>query len=325
MSEVTYRDAVVQALADELEADPRVIVIGEDVGAAGGVFKTTVGLIERFGPARVRDTPISEQAIVGCVLGAAVTGLRPVGEIMFADFAGVCFDQIANQMAKYRYQSGGQATVPATLRMASGGSIGFGAQHSQCVENWFLNIPGLKLCLPATPADAYTLLRAAVRDDDPVIVFEHKALYARTGELSDPAAALPIGRAEVVREGRHATVVAAQLMRHRTLEAAALLQDEEIEIEVIDPRTIAPLDVDTVIASLSRTGRLACVQESPAPGSWGQAVIGECVAGGFELLDAPPLLVAADAVPVPYAKSLEDAALPSVERIASALRELVHA
>jgi pyruvate dehydrogenase E1 component beta subunit len=325
VSEVTYREAVIQALADELEADPRVIVIGEDIGAAGGVFKTTVGLIDRFGPARVRDTPISEQAIVGCVLGAAVTGLRPVGEIMFADFAGVCFDQIANQMAKYRYQSGGQATVPATLRMASGGSIGFGAQHSQCVENWFLNIPGIKLCLPATPADAYTLLRAAVRDDDPAIVFEHKALYARSGELAEPGAALPIGRAEVVREGRHATVVAAQLMRHRTLEAAALLHDEEIEIEVIDPRTIAPLDVDTVIASLSRTGRLACVQESPAPGSWGQAVIAVCVAGGFELLDAPPLLVAADAVPVPYAKSLEDAVLPSVERIASALRELAHA
>ena len=313
MSEVAYRDAVVQALADELEADARVIVIGEDIGAAGGVFKTTVGLIDRFGPARVRDTPISEQAIVGTVLGAAVTGLRPVGEIMFADFAGVCFDQIANQMAKYRYQSGGQATVPATLRMASGGSIGFGAQHSQCVENWFLNIPGIKLCLPATPADAYTLLRAAVRDDDPVIVFEHKALYGRTGELGDPAGALPIGRAEVVRPGTHVTVVAAQLMRHRSLEAAAVLEAEGIECEVIDPRTIAPLDTDT------------CVLESPAAGSWGQAVITECVTGGFELLDAPPLLVAADAVPVPYAKTLEDATLPSVERIVAELRALVQA
>jgi len=325
MSTVTYREAVIRALADELSADDRVIVIGEDVGAAGGVFKATEGLHGRFGGARVRDTPISEQAIVGCVLGAAVMGLRPVGEIMFADFAGVCFDQIANQLAKYRYQSGAQATVPATLRMASGGSIGFGAQHSQCVENWFLNIPGIKLCLPATPADAYTLLRAAVRDDDPVIVFEHKALYGHTGELGDPAAALPIGRAEVVRPGTHVTVVAAQLMRHRSLEAAAALEQEGIECEVIDLRTIAPLDTDTVIASVTRTGRLACVQESPPAGSWGQAVIAECVTAGFELLDAPPLLVSADAVPVPYAKPLEDAALPGVERIVAELRALVHA
>jgi pyruvate/2-oxoglutarate/acetoin dehydrogenase E1 component len=325
MSEVSYRDAVIRALGDELEADDRVILIGEDVGAAGGVFKATVGLFDRFGGARVRDTPISEQAIVGCVLGAAVTGLRPVGEIMFADFAGVCFDQIANQLAKYRYQSGGQATVPATLRMASGGGVGFGAQHSQCVENWFLNIPGIKLCLPATPADAYALLRAAIRDDDPVIVFEHKALYARTGDIDGPEAALPIGRARVVRPGGGLTVVAAQLMLHRTLEAAEALAAEGIDCEVIDPRTIAPLDTATVLESVGRTGRLACVQESPAAGSWGQAVVGACVEAGFELLDAPPRLIAADPVPVPYAQSLEDAVLPGVERIASGLRELAGA
>ena len=220
MSEtVTYREAVIRALGDELEEDPAVVLIGEDVGAAGGVFKATVGLHERFGGRRVRDTPISEQAIVGAVLGAAVAGLRPVGEIMFADFAGVCYDQIANQLAKYRFQSGGQCTVPATLRMAGGGSLGFGAQHSQCVENWFLNIPGLKLCVPSTPADVYTLLRAAIRDDDPVLVFEHKALYGVTGELSN-GVALPIGRAEIVRSGTDVTVVATQLMRHRAEQAA---------------------------------------------------------------------------------------------------------
>jgi len=323
MSAITYRDAITRALADELAADERVILIGEDVGAAGGVFKATEGLFDRFGPARVRDTPISEQAIVGTVLGAAVMGLRPVAEIMFADFAGVCYDQIANQLAKYRYQSGGQATVPATLRMASGGSVGFGAQHSQCVENWFLNIPGIKLCLPGTPADAYALLRAAIRDDDPVIVFEHKALYPQTGEPAD--AALPIGRAEVVLRGDHITVVAAQLMRQRAEAAAAVLRAEGVECELIDPRTIAPLDVETILASLGRTGRLACVSESPAAGSWGQAVIAECTAAGFELLDAPPLMIAADPVPVPYAKSLEDAALPSAERIAAGLRELARA
>jgi pyruvate dehydrogenase E1 component beta subunit len=325
MSEISYRDAVIRALADELAADERVVLIGEDVGAAGGVFKATVGLFDRFGGARVRDTPISEQAIVGCVLGAAVTGLRPVGEIMFADFAGVCFDQIANQLAKYRYQSGGQATVPATLRTASGGGVGFGAQHSQCVENWFLNIPGIKLCVPGTPADAYGLLRSAIRDDDPVIVFEHKALYGRTGALDDPEAALPIGRARVVRPGRSITVVAAQLMLHRALEAAEALSTEGIDCEVIDPRTIAPLDTATIVESLGHTGRLACVQEAPAAGSWGQTVIGECVMGGLELLDAPPRLIAADPVPVPYAQSLEDAALPSAGRIAAELRELAAA
>jgi acetoin:2,6-dichlorophenolindophenol oxidoreductase subunit beta len=325
MSAISYRDAVTRALADELAADERVILIGEDVGAAGGVFKATAGLFERFGRERVRDTPISEQAIVGCVLGAAVTGLRPVGEIMFADFAGVCFDQIANQLAKYRYQSGGQTSVPATLRMASGGGVGFGAQHSQCVENWFLNIPGIKLCLPATPADAYALLRAAIRDDDPVIVFEHKALYPRTGELGDPGTALPIGRAAIARRGDDITVVAAQLMLHRALEAAESLEPDGISCEVIDPRSIAPLDVATILESLGRTGRLACVQESPAPGSWGQAVVAECVASGFELLDAPPLLVAADAVPVPYAESLEDATLPNIDRIVRELRGLAHA
>jgi pyruvate dehydrogenase E1 component beta subunit len=319
--ELTYREAVAAAIGDELEADEKVVLIGEDVGAAGGVFKATEGLFERFGPGRVRDTPISEQAIVGCVLGAAVMGLRPIGEIMFADFAGVCFDQIVNQMAKYRYQSGGQAIVPATIRMACGGSVGFGAQHSQCVENWFLNVPGLKLCVPSTPADVYTLTRAAVRDDNPVIVFEHKALYARRGPLADPATALPLGVAEIVRRGSDVTVVATQLMRHRALEAAAILAEDGIECEVIDPRTIAPLDVDTILASLTQTGRLVCVQEGAAAGSWGQAVIAEAVDRGFELFDARPTLVAADAIPVPYAASLEDATLPTVQRIVAEVRE----
>ncbi len=324
MSELTYREAVARAIADELADDERVVLIGEDVGAAGGVFKATEGLFERFGPRRVRDTPISEQAIVGCALGAAVVGLRPVAEIMFADFAGVCFDQIANQMAKFRYQCGGQATVPVTIRMASGGSVGFGAQHSQCVENWFLNVPGIKLCLPSTPADAYTLLRAAVRDDNPVIVFEHKALYALHGELAEVGTGLPIGRAEVVRRGEHVTVVASQLMRHRAIEAADVLSSEGIECEVIDPRTIAPLDMETILVSLGHTGRLVCVQEAAANGSWGQAVISEAVGRGLELFDAPPRLVAADPIPVPYAKTLEDATLPSVERITVELRQIAH-
>jgi len=321
---VTYREAVIRALADELESDPTVVLIGEDVAAGGGVFKATEGLYARFGGARVRDTPISEQAIVGTVLGAAVAGLRPVGEIMFADFAGVCYDQIVNQLAKYRYQCGGQVGVPATLRMAGGGSLGFGAQHSQCVENWFLNTPGLKLCVPATPADVYALLRAAIRDDDPVIVFEHKALYGLSGALTK-GPPLPIGKAEVVRRGTDVTVVATQLMRHRAAEAAESLAAEDISCELIDLRTVAPLDIDTIIESVGHTGRLMCVQEAPAAGSWGQSVISQVAEKGFELLDGPPLLVAADPIPVPHARSLEEATLPSVERIAAAVRAVTAA
>lgn len=324
MSELTYREAVTAALDAELAADERVVLIGEDIGAAGGVFKATEGLFERHGPRRVRDTPISEQAIVGCALGAAVMGLRPVAEIMFADFAGVCFDQIANQMAKYRYQAGGQGSVPVTLRMAGGGGVGFGAQHSQAVENWFLNVPGLKLAVPGTPADAYGLLRAAIRDDNPVIVFEHKGLYSLRGELPEHGDGIvELGRADVVKAGTDVTVVATQLMRHRAVEAAELLDAEGISCEVVDLRTIAPLDVETVLESVGRTGRLACVVESPAAGSWGQAVVGDVVEQAFEHLDAPPHVIAADHVPVPYARSLEEAALPSVERIAGRLRALV--
>jgi len=317
---VTYREAVIGALADELDADPAVVLIGEDVGAAGGVFKATAGLFARFGGDRVRDTPISEQAIVGTVLGAAAAGLRPVGEIMFADFAGVCYDQIANQLAKYRYQTGGQATVPATLRLSGGGSLGFGAQHSQCVENWFLNIPGLHLFVPGTPADAYTMLRAAIRCDDPVLVFEHKALYSLRGELRDESDTPAFGRAEVVQSGSDVTVVATQLMRHRSAEAAELLAADGISVEVIDLRSIAPLDVDTVLESIKRTGRLICVQESPGPGSWGEALVAQVAVRAFELLDAPPSLVAADPIPLPYAKALEDATIPSVKSIAEAIR-----
>jgi acetoin:2,6-dichlorophenolindophenol oxidoreductase subunit beta len=322
METLTYREAVTRAIADELAADERVILIGEDVAAAGGVFKATDGLYARFGGARVRDTPISEQAIVGCVLGAAVMGLRPIGEIMFADFAGVCFDQIANQLAKYRYQSGGQAAVPATLRMAGGGSVGFGAQHSQCVENWFLNIPGLKICVPATPADAYGLLRAAIRDNNPVLVLEHKALYPQRGDVdATDAGIVPLGQAVVVREGSDVTVVATQLMRERAVAAAEVLAAEGTSCCVIDPRTIAPLDVATVLASVRQTGRLVCVQESPAAGSWGQSVIQAAVSTAFDAFDAAPCLIAADAVPIPYALALEDATLPSVERITREIRQ----
>jgi pyruvate/2-oxoglutarate/acetoin dehydrogenase E1 component len=321
MTELTYREAVGAALAAELERDESVILLGEDVGAAGGVFKTTEGLQERFGIQRVRDTPISEQAIVGCALGAALTGLRPVAEIMFADFAGVCHDQIANQLAKCRYMTGGQARVPVTLRLANGAGVGFAAQHSQPVENWFLNVPGLRICVPATPADAFGLLRSAIREDNPVLVFEHKGLYPERGEVDLDTDPVPLGAAEVVREGADVTLVATQLMRGRALEAADALAGE-VDVEVVDPRTLRPLDVDTIAASVEKTSRLLCVQECPASGSWGATVVAEVVERCWESLDARPRLLSADDTPIPYAGPLESAWMPTVNSIAAAVRAL---
>jgi pyruvate/2-oxoglutarate/acetoin dehydrogenase E1 component len=323
MTELTYRESVARALAEELERDERVLVLGEDVGAAGGVFQATAGLFERFGPRRVRDTPISEQAIVGCALGASVTGLRPVAEIMFADFAGVCFDQIANQLAKYRYMTGGQASVPVTIRMANGGGVGFAAQHSQAVENWFLNVPGLKICVPGTAADAYGLLKAAIREDNPVLVFEHKQLYPERGAVPDDDGVVELGRADVVRTGSDVTVVATQLMRRRALTAADVLAAEGIDVEVVDPRTLVPLDLETIVGSVAKTGRLVCVQECSPAGSWGATVVAAVVEHGWESLDTRPHLVSGDDTPIPYAGSLEEAWLPSVERIAHELRNLM--
>jgi acetoin:2,6-dichlorophenolindophenol oxidoreductase subunit beta len=322
MTELTYRDAVIAALSAELERDEDVLLMGEDVGAAGGVFKATEGLFARFGPRRVRDTPISEQAIVGCAIGSAVSGLRPVGEIMFADFAGVCYDQIANQLAKFTYMTGGQTSVPVTIRMANGAGGGFAAQHSQSVENWFLNVPGLKLCVPATPADAYALLRAAIRDDNPTIVFEHKLLYSLEGEVDLEREPVALGAAEIVREGSDVTLVATQMMRHRAAEAADALANEGISVELIDPRTLAPLDLDTILESVEKTSRLACVQECPPHGSWGATVVAEVAQRGFRSLDAAPITISADETPIPYAASLEEAWLPGVERIVVGIRDL---
>ena len=322
MTTLTYREAVTKALAEELERDQDVVLIGEDIAAAGGVFKATEGLFERFGPDRVRDTPISEQAIVGCAMGAAMTGLRPVAELMFADFAGVGFDQLANQLAKHHYMTGGQSRIPVTVRFANGAGIGFGAQHSQSSENWFLGIPGLRICVPGTPADAYALLKAAIRHDDPVLVFEHKGLYNVKGELPDFDDAAPIGRAEVRRPGRDVTLVGTQLMCQRALEAAEQLAVEDgIDTEVIDLRTLVPLDTATVVESVGRTSRLICVQECSFGGSWGASLVAAVVAEAFDALDGPPVVVGGDETPIPYAEALEAAWMPSTDRIATSVRE----
>lgn len=322
---LNYRQVISHAIAAAMRDDDRVILFGEDVAAAGGAFKATPGLLEEFGAARVRDTPISEQAIVGAALGAAITGLRPIAEIMFADFAGVCFDQIVNQVAKYRYMSNGQVTVPLVIRMSNGAGSGFAAQHSQASENWFLNVPGLKIVTPGTVEDLFGLMQSAVKDDNPVLFFEHKNLFSLKGRIPiGDAAMIPLGKAAVVREGADATVVANQQMRHRAVEAAGVLAQKGIEITVIDPRTLVPFDDETVLESLRETSRLTVVQEAPPAGSWGASLISRVVTSNMELLDAPPALIAGDETPVPYAGSMENAWLPSVTDIVDAVERQYH-
>lgn len=323
MSELTYRQAIIAALEDSLSEDPSVYLLGEDIGAAGGAFKNTEGLFNRFGPERVRDTPISEQAIVGCAIGSAIRGMRPVAEIMFADFAGVCFDQIANQLAKYRYMTSGQVSVSVTIRMANGAGVGFAAQHSQAVENWLLGISGLKIVAPGSAADVYRLLRASIADDDPVIFMEHKALFNDKEEVERGGAVGPLGGCKVVREGTDMTLVCNQKMTHEAQVAADELSEEEISVEVIDAPVLAPFDFETVFDSVDRTNRLGCVQETPAAGSWGSMLVAEVARQRFESLDAPPTLIGGPDTPIPYAAELERLWLPDASRIAQAVRQAV--
>ena len=326
MAELTYRGAVAAGIAQEMDRDPSVVFIGEDVGAAGGVFKTTEGLLERFGPERVRDTPISEQAIVGAVMGAAMTGLRPIGELMFSDFFAVAWDMVANQIAKTRYMTDGQVALPLVLRTANGGGLRFGAQHSQSIENWAMAIPGLKVVAPSTPADMLGLMAAAIRDPDPVIVCEHKALFAIKGGIPDGEHVEPLGEAKVVREGTDCAIVALAAMVPRALEAADRLADDGgISAEVIDLRCLVPLDVDTVLGSLAKTGRLFTVEENPRLAGWGAEIASIAADEGFWSLDAPIVRITTPHIPMPSAAALEDAAMPTVERIATTVRQRLEA
>ncbi len=322
MPQMTYREAVCKAIADEMRSDPDVIFFGEDVAIAGGVFKVTPGLYEEFGPNRVRDTPISEQAIVGAALGAAITGLRPVAELMFADFIFVSMDQIVNQIAKYRYMSGGQFTVPLTIRAAQGAGAGFGTQHSQCVESFLMGCPGLKVVVPSTPADMYGLLRGAIREDNPVFVLEHKLLYNMTGDIPDDAGPLKLGEAKVVWAGSDVTIVATQLMVHRSLEAAALLEKDGISVEVIDLRCMAPLDKDTILESVAKTSRLVIVEEAPHSAGWGGDIVSLVADEGIYWLDAPIKRVNMGQALIAYSPPLEDTVVPNVGRIADAVRSI---
>ncbi|MFE6097569.1 alpha-ketoacid dehydrogenase subunit beta [Streptomyces massasporeus] len=319
---ITYRDAVAEGIAREMRRDASVVCLGEDIAAAGGVFKTTTGLFEEFGPERVWDTPISEQAIVGAAMGAAMTGMRPVAEIMFSDFLACCWDYLANEIPKVRYMTGGQVTVPLVVRTANGGGLGFGAQHSQATENWALTVPGLKIAAPATPADVIGMLAAAIRSDDPVVFFEHKGLLATKGPPPPPGHVVELGRAAVVREGGDITLVALASMVPLALKAADVLAGEGIEAEVVDLRCLVPLDAATVLASLRKTSRLVTVEENPYQGGWGATVVSVVADEGFGLLDAPVRRVAGECVPLPFADALEQQVIPTVDKVVTEVRRL---
>lgn len=323
MAQLTYRDAVATAIAQEMERDPSVYLVGEDVAAAGGVFKATPGLFERFGAVRVRDTPISEQAIVGLAMGAAMTGLRPIVEIMFSDFLAVCWDLVANQIAKTRYMTDGQVSLPLVIRSANGGGLGFGAQHSQSLESWAMSVPGLKVVVPSNPADMLGLLAAAIRDPDPVLVFEAKALYPLKGNVPDGEHVVPLGQAATLRTGTDLTIVAIGSMVSRAVEAAVTLEADGISATVIDLRTLVPLDVTTILASVKATGRLVTVEESPRLCGWGAEVASIVAEEAVEYLEGPIIRVTTAHIPLPAAPSLEELAIPSAKRVIEAARAVM--
>jgi acetoin:2,6-dichlorophenolindophenol oxidoreductase subunit beta len=323
MRELRYTDALNEALREEMERDPAVIVMGEDIAAwgdGGGVFAVTKGLVGLFGPARVRDTPISEEAIVSIAVGAAATGTRPVVELMYSDFITLAMEPLVNQAAKLRYMFGGQAAVPLVLRTNLGASGGKAAQHSQSLETWVAHVPGLKVAVPATSADAKGLLKTAIRDDNPVVFFEHKLLYFQKGEVPDGEHLVPFGRAVVRRPGQHVTVVATQAMLLRALAVADVLASEGIEVEVIDPVTLSPLDIDTIAESISRTNRLVVCHEAVEQFGWAGEVAMQVMEHVFDELDGPIVRVCGRNLPVPYAATLEKAVIPSDHDIAQGIR-----
>jgi acetoin:2,6-dichlorophenolindophenol oxidoreductase subunit beta len=320
MAQLSYREAVAAGIAQEMERDERVVFLGEDVAAAGGVFKATVGLLERFGPRRVRDTPISEQAILGAAMGASMTGLRPIAEIMFSDFLAVCWDFVANQLSKTRYMTGGQFSFPLVVRTANGAGSRFGAQHSQSVENWAMAIPGIKVVAPSTPADVKGLLAAAVRDPDPVLFFEHKSLYASKGEVPDGEHVEELGRAKVLREGGDVTIAALAAMVPRALQAADILEQHGIRATVVDVRSLVPLDTQTILGEVVKTGRLFTVEENPRLCGWGAEVASIVMEECFYDLDQPVIRITTPHLPLPAADGLEDAVIPSVQRIVEEVR-----
>jgi pyruvate/2-oxoglutarate/acetoin dehydrogenase E1 component len=321
--ELTYREAIGAALEHALAEDPAVLLMGEDVATAGGVFKTNEGLPEKFGLERIRNTPICENGFIGVALGMAVTGLRPVVEIMFSDFLPTAADAIVNELPKFRFMSGGQCTVPVTVRSIGGAGGRFGTQHSATGESWYIGLPGLKVATAGTPASAYGVLRAAIRDDDPVLFFEHKGLYGRKGPVRlGEAGILPVGKAAVLRPGTDVTVVATLMMADRAVTAADALEAEGISAEVVELRWLRPLDHETIVESVERTGRLLVVEEQVHPGGWGATVISELARRGVSM-GRPEALSLPDDLLIAYSPELEDAIVPGVDAIAGRIRSVV--
>ncbi|MDI3534612.1 MAG: acetoin:2,6-dichlorophenolindophenol oxidoreductase subunit beta [Thermosediminibacterales bacterium] len=324
MAVITYIQALRDGIREEMHRDERVFIMGEDVGLYGGAFKVTKGLLEEFGEERVRDTPISEAAIAGAAVGSALTGMRPVAEIMFSDFMTIAMDQIVNQAAKIRYMFGGKAKVPMVLRAPQGSGTGAAAQHSQTLVALFTHIPGLKVVMPSTPYDVKGLIKAAIRDDNPVIFMEHKLLYHTKGEVPEEEYIVPLGKADVKREGEDITIIAGSIMVPRALEAAEKLERKGIEVEVIDPRSLVPFDTETIIESVIKTGRVIIAEDDCKNAGWGAEVAAKIVESeAFDYLDAPIKRLAGLDTPIPYNPNLERAVVPQVEDIVKAVEEML--
>jgi len=319
---MTYAEAIRDAMRVEMLRDPSVYLQGEDVGKFGGCFGVTAGLFAEFGPGRVIDTPISETAIIGSAVGAAAAGLRPIAEIMFVDFTGVCMDELFNQAAKMRYMFGGKAKIPMVLRTPCGAGMSAAAQHSQSMEAWFTHIPGIKTVMPSTPADAKGLLIAAIRDDNPVVFIEHKQLFGVSGDVPEGEYVVPLGKADIKRAGSDVTIVSWSWMVQKALAAADILAKEGIHAEVLDPRTLVPLDKEAILQSVGKTNKLVIVQEAVLTSGFGGEISAIVAEHGFDLLDAPIKRVAAPDTPVPFSPVLEQAYLPSVEKIVAAVKSL---
>jgi pyruvate dehydrogenase E1 component beta subunit len=325
MAQLTFREAIARGIAQEMRRDESVVLLGEDIGAAGGVFKGTVGLLDEFGGVRVRDTPISEQAIVGAAMGAAMTGLRPIAEIMFSDFFAVCWDIVANEIAKSRYMTNGQMSFPLVIRSGNGGGLRFGAQHSQSVENWAMMIPGLKVVVPSNALDVIGLMAASIRDDDPVVFLEAKVLYSSKMDVPDGEIVDTLGSAKVLRTGSDATLVALGAMVPKALDAAQELAAGGIDCTVVDVRSLVPLDTSTILREVGATGRMFTVEENPRLCGWGgelSSIVSEEI---FYDLDGPIVRITTPHIPLPAADALEDMAIPSVERIVTTVTKSMNA
>ena len=325
MSEIFYSQAICDALREELARDESVLLLGEDIAGYGGAFRVTRGLVEEFGPERILDTPITELGLTGAATGAALIGMRPIAEIMFMDFTTLASEQLVNQAAKLRFMFGGNATVPLVLRTPAGSGTGAAEHHSQSFENWFVHVPGLKVVMPTTPYDAKGLLIASIRDDNPVVFIEHKLLYKTKGDVPEALYEIPLGKADIKREGKDLTIIATSIMVQRSLQAAEKLAKDGIDVEIVDPRTLRPLDTETIVNSVKKTGKVLIVHEAVKTGGFGgelAGVIAESEAFGY--LDAPILRLAGREVPIPYNRNLELKAVPQVEDIVEKAKELAN-